>query len=60
MADRNNIYLLLEEIHNEEFPNDTVGEYLEKLDKLIGPFRLLPDGEFVTRLSAYKKTPFHH
>ena len=59
MADRNNIYLLLEEIHEHVFPNATVGEVLKELDRLIGPFEKLSDGEFVTRLSGYQKSPFH-
>ena len=59
MADRNNIYLLLEEIHEQVFPNSTVGEVLKELDRLIGPFEKLSDGEFVTRLSGYQKSPFH-
>ena len=59
MADRNNIYLLLEEIHEQVFPNESVGEVLKELDRLIGPFDKLTDGEFVTRLSGYQKSPFH-
>ena len=59
MADRNNIYLLLAEIHEQVFPNATVGEVLKELDRLIGPFEKLSDGEFVTRLSGYQKSPFH-
>ena len=59
MADRNNISLLLEEIHEQVFPNATVGEVLKELDRLIGPFEKLSDGEFVTRLSGYQKSPFH-
>lgn len=59
MADRNNIYLLLEEIHEQVFPNHSVGEVLKELDRLIGPFDKLTDGEFVTRLSGYQKSPFH-
>ena len=59
MADRNNIYFLLEEIHEQVFPNATVGEVLKELDRLIGPFEKLSDGEFVTRLSGYQKSPFH-
>ena len=59
MADRNNIYLLLEEIQEQVFPNATVGEVLKELDRLIGPFEKLSDGEFVTRLSGYQKSPFH-
>ena len=59
MADRNNIYLLLEEIHEQVFPNATVGEVLKELDRLIGTFEKLSDGEFVTRLSGYQKSPFH-
>ena len=59
MADRNNNSLLLEEIHEQVFPNATVGEVLKELDRLIGPFEKLSDGEFVTRLSGYQKSPFH-
>ncbi len=60
MSDRNNIYLLFEEIHNDVFPNKTVGEVLKELNELIGPFDTLTDGELVTRLSGYQKTPYHN
>ena len=52
MTDRHNIYELFEEIHMEAFANKTVGEMLEELDRLIGPFSSLSDGELVTRLSG--------
>ncbi len=59
MSDRNNIYLLLEEIHEQVYPNETVGDFLKEMNRLIGPFDSLSDGEFVTRLSGYQKSPFH-
>ncbi len=59
MSDRQNIYQLLEEAHNEAFPHETVGDFLKELNDLIGPFDQLEDGEFVTRLSGYIKSPFH-
>ena len=43
----------------EAFANKTVGEMLEELDRLIGSFSSLSDGELVTRLSGYKKSPYH-
>ncbi len=58
MSDRNNIYELLEQIHNEAFPRQTVGDFLRELDKYVGPFDKLTDGELVTRLSGYQKSPF--
>lgn len=59
MTDRHNIYELFEEIHMEAFPKATVGEMLKELNALIGPFDKLSDGELVTRLSGYKKSPYH-
>lgn len=59
MTDRHNIYELLEEIHFEAYANKTVGEMLKELNELIGPFEKLTDGELVTRLSGYKKSPYH-
>ncbi len=59
MTDRHNIYELFEEIHMEAFANKTVGEMLKELNTLIGPFDKLSDGELVTRLSGYKKSPYH-
>jgi hypothetical protein len=59
MSDRSNIYELLEDIHREVFPHDSVGEYLKKLNEIIGPVEKLSDGELVTRLSGYRKSPFH-
>ena len=56
---KTDIYLLLEEIHEQVFPNATVGEVLKEMDRLIGPFDRLSDGELVTRLSGYQKSPFH-
>ena len=34
------------------------GEVLKEMDRLIGPFDRLSDGELVTRLSGYQKSPF--
>lgn len=59
MSDRQNIYELLELIHHKEFPHATVGEYLQEMNLLIGPFEKLSDGELVKRLSGYNKSPFH-
>lgn len=59
MTDRHNIYELFEEIHMEAFANQSVGEMLKELNALIGPFDKLSDGELVTRLSGYKKSPYH-
>jgi len=59
MSDRQNIYELLEEIHYKAFPDDSFGEFIEHLNKLIGPFNKLSDGELVSRLYAYNKTPFY-
>ncbi|MCI2154850.1 hypothetical protein FYJ51_05115 [Erysipelotrichaceae bacterium Oil+RF-744-GAM-WT-6] len=58
MTDRINIYLLLEQIHNEVFPNESFGVYMKKIDELIGPMEKLDDGEIVTRLYHYLKSPF--
>ena len=43
----------------EAYANQTVGEMLSELNRLIGPFDELTDGELVTRLSGYKKSPYH-
>ena len=59
MTDRHNIYELFEEIHMEAFANKTVGELIVQLVGLFGPFCSLSDGELVTRLSGYKKSPYH-
>lgn len=59
MSDRQNIYELLEQIHHQAFNDSSVGEFLEHLDKLIGPMNKLSDGELVSRLYAYHKTPFY-
>jgi hypothetical protein len=59
MSDRQNIYELLEEIHQKAFPDCSVGEYLKHMDALVGPLKDLPDGELVARLYAYNKMPFY-
>ncbi len=59
MSDRQNIYELLEEIHYKAFNDCSFGEFMVHLDRLIGPISKLSDGELVSRLYAYNKTPFY-